>query len=182
MAISTYNYMFKKHKRVHFADDLVAHLEFQDYSAAENVSHDPPFNVCKAMKLKNRNVTGNVDFGGRNIQCGFLIRGWHQWDCLVNPSDDMCAAMWSKAKEHMDFVGNTYDMQSSFAELSRLTGVSIGNVTHVNSIGAGIDLESQDSRVLASNDLNAEQVERINATQQGDWAMFADVPFGPQRL
>lgn len=162
--------MFQRHKRVHFADDLVAHLEFQEYPT-------PPFNVCKQMKLKNVNVTGNVDFGGRNIQCGFLIRGWHQWDCLINPTDDMCAAMWGKAKKHMDFVGNTYDMQSSFTELSRLTGVSIGNVSHVNRVSDGVDPKKQDGRILTRSELSEEQVKRINATQQGDWAMFADIPF-----
>jgi hypothetical protein len=71
---------------------------------------------------------GALEKGGSNLQCTFLIKGWHGWDNLKKSSsagakDAECAAMWTRARAAFDFVGTTSEMQVALARLSVLTGM-----------------------------------------------------------
>jgi hypothetical protein len=47
---------------------------------------------------------------GNNLQCTFLIRGWHGWPPKRGATDEECASIWVAARRLLDFVGVTTNM------------------------------------------------------------------------
>jgi hypothetical protein len=168
--------MHSRGEPVHTAAQLLAHIEPQPYLVlqAQRAASTDADGLCSHRIVSERELMDRT-YGGRNLQCSFLISGWHGWCRFVNPSDELCAKAWTKARAHLTFVGLTYDMQRAFSTLARLTGVPAIAIAHENRVKEN---SAQVGVTLQRNDLNAVQLARINATQQGDWAMFANVPFG----
>ena len=101
---------------------------------------------------------------------------------MVDPADQMCIELWPRVKRHMDFIGDTYNISQTLRTLARMTQIAPkSEAPHMNTI----DHKTRHSTIknaggkvaLKKGELTEDQLRRINRTQQGDWAMFSEVPY-----